>query len=346
MISKKLKIIITIIACIIVATCLIRNHIELKNREITFQIDKDAASFSSNGDDLICLTSDGRVITYDKNGKEKVSNQTEVKYISEIGELLIIKNNGSIISNIDEELNGDIIGNIPGAKSGFAWRSMAVIVTESGELYFHTDIPEIQFDFQETEEIDGWVKVKDISNVKKAYISGTSDFRVLYVLTNDGDLYATATQYFFRGCMHNISESLRIDDISISRETLLMIDDHGNTYQVGGGIFSRSSYYDTVDKIDQLTDVKEISTGYYQGAVITTKEEILVWNVHVNYEGKSCDETTLLGRIPDDKWENLIISNYLYLIKGSFVKRIDYKKAVKFYDFFDLSSNVSKNKGY
>lgn len=315
---------------IVISICLMAYYILIYNKEekeITFQISDDIISFATRGDLLICLTSNGELIEYDRNGNEKVVNQAGIKYISEFGNFFLIKSDGSIVINIDDDYNGDIIGKISGAKSGCVWSDMILIVTDNGDLYFYSVNSENPFEFTNTEMVDGWMKIKDVSEVTKAYVLRNSGQEVIFTLNSQGEVFSISTNNFFiNSFFHKISENKRIVDISAHGASLILLDNQGSLYQIGHDMISSDfDFISTINKIDNLIDVKKISTSYYQGAALTRQGEVYVWLKEGFGKGKGWYYRTKFEKLLDGDWEDIIISNYLYVIKGSLVKKIDFE---------------------
>ena len=205
---------------------------------------------------------------------------------------------------------------------------MIVIVTDDGELFFYTDNSEVSFDFSNTEIIDSWTKVKDVSNVKKAYVYRNSGRETIFALNAQGEVFAIGFNDSF---FHKISEDLRVVNISSHGVTLILLDEQGDLYQIGPGMMGMNTgFYTKIDKIDNLSTVVKISTCYSQGAAITSQGEVYVWRKEGYGKGKAWIERTAFEKVLDGDWENVIISNYLYVFSKGLARRIDYKSLVKF----------------
>lgn len=331
--DKKKCLLIGLLICGIFIFFGIMKYKEMKDRDITFHIAGDLISFSTKGEDLIGLTQDGQLLKYDKSGKMMAIDHDDIKFISNFGDLFLIKSDGNIVINLDDNYNGDIIGNIPGAKSGCVWSDMIVIVTDYGELFFYTDNAEVVFDFSNTEIVNGWTKVNDVSNVTKAYVYRNSGNETIFTLNTQGEVFCIGTNNIFEDSIfHKISEDLQVVDISSQGTTLLLLDEQGNVFQIGENIIDNYSYLNEIDIIEKLTNVKKLSTSYVQGVALTSLGEVYVWRQDDYGKGKAWVERTAFEKVLDGDWENVIISNYLYVIKKGLARRIDYKSLVKFKD--------------
>ena len=331
--DKKKRLLIGLFISSILIFFGIMQYKKIKERDITFPIEGDIISFSTRVDCLIGLTTNGELVEYDRNGKKKAINQADVKYISDFGELFLIKSDGSIVINLDDNYNGNIIGKIPGATSGCVWSDMIVIVTDEGELFFYTDNPEVSFDFKNIETIDGWTKVNDVSNVTKAYVYRNSGNETIFTLNTQGEVFCIGTNNIFEDSFfHKTSEDLQVVDISSQGTTLLILDEQGNVFQIGENIIANYSYLNEIEIIEKLSSVKKLSTSYVQGAALTSQGEVYVWRKEGYGKGKAWIERTAFEKVLDGDWENVIISNYLYVFSKGLARRIDYKSLVRFED--------------
>lgn len=325
--DKKKCLLIGLFICGILIFFAIMQYKEIKARDITFHIAGDIISFSTKGEDLIGLTQDGQLLKYDKNGKMMAIDQVNIKFISNFGELFLIKSDGSIIINLDDNYNGDIIGKIPGAKSGCVWSDMIVIVTDHGELFFYTDNSEVAFDFNNTEIVNGWTKVNDVSNVTKAYVYRNSGKETIFTLNAQGEVFGIGT-YIEDSDFQKISGHLQVLDISSNGITLILLDEQGSVYQIGSDIIDNYGRLTELKRIEKLSNVKKLSTSYIQGAALTSQGEVYVWLKNIYERGKAYEERTTFGKVLDGDWDDIIISDYLYVIKNGIARRIDYKSLV------------------
>lgn len=328
--DKKMRLLIGLLISSILIFFGIMQYKKIRERDITFRIAGDIISYATRGDDLIGLTESGTLIVYDNKGKEKKTIPSDIIYLSQSGYLFYIKKDGSIVTNIDDNFNGEVIGKIPGAVSGCFWYDMFAIVTDKGELYFRAD-EEILFQFNNSIIVDGWTKINDVSDVKKALLVRNSGENALMILNKKGEVYFSVRDKLLKGPSFNkISEDVNIVDISNDALSFLMLDDQGNVYEMGRSMFSEQySYIDHMSKVNSLCNVMKISSDHGLGAALTIKGDVYIWGIRDFTKGKAYYFRTIFETLFDEEYENIIASKYLYAIKGDKVRRINYESHFK-----------------
>ncbi len=310
--------IIAIVICMI-AVIIIFRYIN-KKKVVTFTVSEDITSLCLWDDKLIGLTKDGNLIEYDQTGKERKTNQTNIRYICPNGRL-IIKNDGTIITDLDKTTyEGKVIGKIPGAISGDTTKSfdLIFIVTENGELYYH-DGDSKMITFQYTEPIEGWKRVEYYKNVKKAAIndSGLSLFII------NGEVYSTWDIINTKSSINKVSKNYIITDIVVSVYSALFLDEQGNVYELYQSMRTDDSFYQP-QKVEQINNAAKVYAVGGQRAVITKDNKVYLWKKERIHEGKELKYEYYYGEISNTEWDDILLDghDYFYAIKDNKVSKI------------------------
>lgn len=292
---------------------------------VTFTIADNTVSHYVYNDHFLALTKDGTLYVYDKHGKQMLTNQTDICFINTYGDLLFIKNDGSIISDINEDTyEGTVIGKIPGAVSGCKCYS-TVIVTDKGELYFRDREGGSPFKFRDTEQLDGWIKINDVKEVTKAVIAGDSASTALFILNNKGEVYCCSDYSSYGGdTLMKLSEDYIITDISQCCDTFFLLDDQGNLYEFGNDIRKQYWHLDQITKLERFKNIEKLTTSFGQGTVITANQQVFVWQKKKVFFGKACEWELRFGELLEQGWDEIVPASedYIYVIKDRVASRI------------------------
>lgn len=76
-------------------------------------------------------------------------------------------------------------------------------------------------------------------------------------------------------------------------------------------------------------NVVKISSDNGLGAALTLKGDVYIWGRRMFTEGKGLYTKTIFETLLDEKYEDILVSKYLYAMKGDKVRRINYDSHFK-----------------
>lgn len=298
---------------------------------------------------FIQISKDGYIYEYDFNNKvNKIKNDNGIIYINysegyvEDPKQLLIRSNGDIYTDRDFKHEGHKVGQVKNAVAGAICERHIAVVTKDGDLYTYGNNEFGQLGLGNNSNTEEFTLVKGIPKVSKVMCG--PDY--IFILTIDRELW---------GCgkfMDNLSNSFikysfdnYIIDVECLNETIILLDEAGDIYQMGYDNFipgPGGRIYDQFKKMPQYKDIKKITVGMETGVAIDREGNIFYWGTQT--EGTALFESKQ-GIITNLHFTEEIHcqDSYIYAINNDTVTRISFKSLARPYSFYHFLFSTKVN---